>query len=127
MAEDKALFSTTKYDINKAAYSAQPAITRQQYYDNYMHAINEMICNTNNQYYMLLNNDKHYYTICSHVHNHYSSPDYAAEEFYELLASLGELVGIEVLDDHIEFWIKDKNKKADVYMFFPYDIGVVEI
>lgn len=124
MAEDKALFSTTKYDINKAAYSKLPVITRQQYYDNYMVAINDMIAKTNNQYYMLLNNDKHYYTICTRMKN---NPDYAAEEFYELLFSLGELVGIEVLDDHIEFWIKDAKKEADVYMFFPYDIGVVEI
>ena len=77
------------------------------------------------KYYMLLNNDKHYYTIFHYEdspHNHFNS---LGEGIIILLQEMGySIVSEEILDDHCEIWVKNDTETI-AYLLFPYDQGVV--
>ena len=77
------------------------------------------------KYYMLLNNDRRYYTVLHYDDNSHTEFDSLGDGVVILLQEQGyDIVSDEILDDHCEIWIKDKDETV-VYLLFPYDKGVV--
>lgn len=74
-------------------------------------------------YYMLLCNEYHYYTI-------FTSTDWDEPSFthvvMEIIAELGDVFSVEKTEGGIEFWIRPNDcEEAMIFMLFPYDAGVV--
>ena len=112
------------YEINKNLISQLTPYTPEQ-----ITALKQAITkwdNTNVKYYMLLNNDKHYYTILYHdetkEHNDFST---LGDSVIDLLQEIGyDIMQEEFTDGHCEIWVKD-NEDTLVYLLFPYDQGVI--
>ena len=84
---------------------------------------------SDNLYFMLLNNEKRYYTVL-HRENEEVEGVKLVKEAFECLMELGDIVEIQVGDDYnyAEVWVKDPlDGLAHVYYLFPYDLGVVEV
>ena len=81
----------------------------------------------NSHFWMLLNNEKRYYTIFwLSDHRNISLDPRIEDEVIECLKELGTIKSIEQVDDAIEAWIIDKNdSEAYAYYLFNYDKGVV--
>jgi len=78
-----------------------------------------------NTYFMLLCNELHYYTIFRHTN--IDNTDFATlgRGVTELLFETGrKIVSDENCEDHYEIWAKNDDG-ANVFLLFPYDIGVV--
>lgn len=74
-------------------------------------------------YYMLLCNDIHYYTIFAKAA--WDEPGFS-RTVMEIVTELGKIFSIEEVDGGIEFWIQSTGyDEAMVFMLFPYDAGVV--
>ena len=84
------------------------------------------------KYYMLLNNEARYYTL---FHRHPLGEFYSniVEEnlpdvLIECLQNIGTIKMFEAInDDHIECWVNKPNNECIVYLFFPYDEGVIDV
>ena len=114
----------TVYDINKAAYKQQKTLSRDKIL-SYLPQINKFLTINPSNYYMLLNNELHYYTMF--VWKNGAVNDMTSE-LLKVVKSLGEVKGIEVQIDMIEFWVYDKEKDdCFIYPFFSYAEGVIEI
>lgn len=116
----------TLYEINQSIICQSPPYSDEQ--------ISVLIENLNNwdikqhtsvKYYMLLNNEKHYYTVL-----HYKNSDHTDfENLGKSVVSLLKEMNYSILDeeeneDHYEIWVK-KDKETLCYLLFPYDQGVV--
>ena len=77
-------------------------------------------------YYLLLNNDLHYYTFF--VFNEFSITNNLIDELIDLVSELGTIKSINLDTDGnaIEFWIK-QGETTNLYVFFDYARGVIEI
>lgn len=113
------------YELNQSLISQLPAYTNIQinkledringWEDNYVI----------NQYFMLLCNDIHYYTILHRgAHENADFPDLGQSITGLLYESGYKIHSDEILDDHCEIWAKNE-KGTYVFMLFPYDQGVV--
>lgn len=113
------------YDINKNLMSQLPEYTHEQVKEleeKIDKLINEK--HINNNYFMLLCNDIHYYTV---FHFNPEEADFrtVGEGVTYLLYESGyTITADEECDDHFEIWVK-KDKEAYAFMLFPYDQGVV--
>ena len=125
----------TSYDINKQLISQLPPMTEEQYIE-YENALTEFLVKTNNEYYMLLNNDKHYYTL---FHKNGDIEFEAMPDVLkEILNELGEFItwSAGADDESMELWVKEKwtsvideteHEEVFCYYLFGYDAGVVEV
>ena len=115
------------YDVNKMAMPNLPDLTDEQLED-----AKKMIADfipTTSKYWMLLNNEKRYYTVF-----HFSDNRSIAlvpkieDEIMECIKEQGIVKSIEKIDDStIEIWVVGKeDDTAYVYYLFNYDKGVVE-
>lgn len=113
----------TIYQVNQASYASLPEITRNEF-DRA--GIYDFWRGVGNTFYMLLNNELHYYTV---VMDRGFGEETIEDVLYEILDSLGKIKGIEVIEkDHIEFWVQNREtNQVNAFMFFPYDKGVIEI
>lgn len=77
------------------------------------------------KYYMLLNNDKHYYTIFHSEDSAHNDFESLGKGVVILLQEMGySIVSEEIDSDHCEIWVKDDHETL-AYLLFPYDQGVV--
>ena len=77
---------------------------------------------------MLLNNEKHYYTVFWIQHkSNILSAQRIEDEVVECLKEIGTIKSIEKIDEKtIEAWVIDKDdEEAYAYYLFNYDKGVV--
>lgn len=115
------------YTINKQMYAKIDPPTTEQ--------VNQMFTNVGawlsthykKHYYMLLNNELHYYTIFN-----LKSPNFnqMVDEFKQCLAFRGQVLDIEYqhAEDCYQIWIKDyKTKEVYMYMLFEAEDFVVEV
>jgi uncharacterized membrane protein YjdF len=115
----------TIYEVNKASYAKLPVLDKEGL-DYAVKLLSNYITKSENQYYMILNHDIHYYTI-------YNWKDclikQLAKDVLALMSSLGSLKAVELSKDGsmVEFWIIDITGECNMYAFFGYDKGVIEI
>lgn len=84
------------------------------------------------KYYMLLNNDKRYYTV---FHRHTLGDfynviieEYIPDVLIECLQNIGTIKMFEPIEnERIECWVNTPDDGCIVYLFFPYDEGVIEV
>lgn len=119
----------TLYEYNKAAVAAQGQMT----IDQITKAMQEVVApylNQGGKYFMLLNNETHYYTVWDMASRKISSnfTEMAAADILDvILSSIGLIYSI-ALDDNgaVEIWIQNySDNELYVYYFFNYDYGVI--
>lgn len=115
------------YELNQGAMTALPAMTTDAI-EAAKEKIAEYVSNIPfGRYYMLLSNDRKYYTIF-HVGNA-SGTDFDYEtiedQVIDCLKNQGTIKDISAVDSGIEFWITIDNNSY-VYYLFNYDRGVIK-
>lgn len=117
----------TLYELNKAGYLSLPTLNELELY-SYQQKVLKFINDKKAKYFMLLNHDIRYFTLFSHINEDIDNK-YVAKEVMDIARSLGDIKSIEVSDDEnsIEFWIVDYTGECNLYIFFNYDQGVIEI
>lgn len=106
----------TAYELNKQMISQQSDLTEEQIQES-KEKIIEFITNTKNQYYMLLSNELHYYTLFD-VNN----KEKCAHEVIACLQDIAPLRACEYDDNgYMELWNSNY-----MFAFFPYDKGVIK-
>lgn len=112
------------YELNQSAMHAMPVMSDIDI-ETAKASIKEFINTSNDTYFMLLSNDKHYYTIFHRIANaSLNSYPEVENEIIECLQSQGSIKAIECEDNKIECWVSD-DTNAYVYYLFPYDKGVI--
>ena len=117
----------TLYELNKANYLNLPTLRKESLNESTILIKNFITKHLGGKYYMLLNNDLHYYTVFTYK-SPLSTAEDMANELIDLAAELGDVKAIEVNDenDYIEVWIA-RDDDCDVYLFFNYDRGVITV
>lgn len=113
----------TLYEVNQVAYANLPKMTRAEI-ENKLPEVEEFVKNSGEgEYFILLNNDLHYYTVFV---NKSSSINKLTSEVVKIAMELGTLKSIDVNEEMIEFWVQ-KGEVCDMYAFFNYTRGVIEV
>lgn len=119
--------SMSLYEINQSLISQLPPYDEDQKKD-LMDRISkwDIQNNTHVKYYMLLNNDKHYYTVLHYSDASRTDFPTLGEGVVTLLVEMGyNIMSDEIREDYCcEIWVKD-DKETICYLLFPYDQGVV--
>ncbi len=117
----------TTYDLNKMAYAKIPSL--EQYGEEWNKKLNALILwvsSNSSEYYMLLNNELHYYTVF-HIRPMAEPSGYFNDEISNCLMSIGDLLDIDWNEETgaFECWLKHE---GNIYMFpfFKYDEGVIK-
>jgi len=127
----------TLYEMNQAGYASLPKMAKSA-----ISAAEDKVADWiqaslsehggENIYFMLLNNDLHYYTLfnwraLSPKEGGGDSED-VVREIFSIVKSLGTLKAIEKNNnDAWEFWITKPNATTDAYYLFDYTKGVIEV
>ena len=120
----------TIYDLNKASYAASRTYSTAKLEDSIEDVLIPYLVTFDGSYYMLVNNEKHYYTLFTYEHSVVKHKSYynMAKEVISIAKKLGDIKSIERNGQMVEFWIKDKNdKNIYMYPFFIYDKGVIKV
>lgn len=73
---------------------------------------------------MLLCKEISYYTL---FHINPIANERIEDIVFELLEEYGMFYTLDSYEDHLEIWVRFKeNNEMHVFMFFPYDLGVIE-
>ena len=115
----------TTYELNRLAYAQLPILADSSSERGIaLRVLDEYIHNNEGHYFMLLNNDAHYYTIFSMYDNFEESYISAIDD---CVHAIGDLISIEYneLTNACECWFKIGDE-AVMYIFFVYDTGVIE-
>lgn len=118
----------TLYEINQAAYKSLPPLIKEQI-EEYEKQLSEYLRTHMSKYYMILCNERRYYTVYTWDprHSFYKNTDKMAWEIMNITKSIGTLKGIEFLEDNtVEFWIEEDDE-CNAYHLFDYERGVVEV
>ena len=125
--EGKGEVTMSLYEINQSLISQLPPYDEEKV-DDLIERINHWDLDKNCRvtYYMMLNNDKHYYTIFKYedkaTHTDFNT---LGKGVVVLLKEMGyTIMSDEIYDDHCEIWVKDDIETV-AYLLFPYDQGVV--
>ena len=114
------------YDVNKMAMLNMPDLTEEQ-----IDEAKKMIANfvsRDSTFWMLLNNEKRYYTVFQLTKNKaIILIKNIEDEVIDCLQEIGTIRSIEQVDENtIEAWVIDKmDSEAYAYYLFNYDKGVV--
>lgn len=119
--------SVSLYELNQSAMTALPAMTdsaieiAKENIKKYVYNI------APGKYYMLLNNERNYYTLFNTGYSSGTNFDYNTieNEIIECLQSQGIIKDISLVDNGIEFWVTINNNSY-VYYLFNYDKGVIK-
>ena len=115
----------TTYELNRLAYAQLPILADSSSERGIaLRVLDEYIHNNEGHYFMLLNNDARYYTIFSMYDNFEESYISAIDD---CIRAIGDLICIEYNEEmnSCECWFKIGNE-ASMYVFFVYDMGVIE-
>lgn len=114
----------TFYEFNQQNYHALPNMPENAF-EGARDNLVEWLENHKSTYYMLLNNDKHYYTVFVNKTNWTKG---LANEVISIARELGNVKSIEKSNDNAayELWISD-DETCHCYFLFDYTQGVIEI
>ena len=128
----------TLYDVNKNLIKQHELKLSEAALNSKKEIIKNFLLNTDNNYYMLLCNERKDYTVFDFKADVYDyDEDWELEKkrcmdcakclIDECLMNRGEIRGIDLTKDKddIEIWMVIEDD-AYVYYFFPYDHGVIE-
>lgn len=118
------LFNYSLYDMNKQIISQMPPHTEEDLLEDRI-VIDAFYNNNIGNYYLLLNNELHYYTVFTVKDFLPDCPSLGAGVI-ECFNNLGPIYGIDTYEDRIEIWSKVKDEMF-VFLLFNYDNGVVTI
>ena len=114
------------YEFNQMGYNSLPNYDEEDF--NYAEQLIRNFLNKYpSKYYLLLNNDLHYYTFF--VKNGIVITD-PVKEILSIVKELGNVKSIEIANsgDAIEFWINTlTDKECHMFLLFDYALGVIEI
>ena len=127
--EEKATFEMGNlYDVNKNLVLQNEKELNEGQLNSKIIIVKDFIKKTDNNYYMLLCNERKDYTVFDFKKRNFEERylDCANCLVNECLANRGEIRGIDVTSDKmaIEIWLVIDNE-AYCYYFFPYDNGVI--
>lgn len=113
------------YDLNKVGYSSLPNYNDSDI-DNAKYIIRKYLTYHPSSYYMLLNNENHYYTLFTFTDGYKFAK--LTDEIINIARELGSIKSIETSEDGnaIEFWIMYEGEVC-VFYLFDYARGVIEI
>ena len=122
----------TLYEMNQAGYASLPKMAksaiearRQAIIEWLEQTIMPGYDNEQSIYFMLLNNDLHYYTLFVWGEN---DANVLANEIISIVKDLGTLKSIELNDNGAwEFWITKPDASTNAYYLFDYTQGVIEV
>lgn len=123
----------TLYDLNKGLVQQNEIKLSEGVLNSKKEVIKNFLVKTNNNYYMLLSNERKDYTIFTMG----SNDDYTYEDKSKKLVSIlvdeclvnrGEIRGIDITKDKgaIEIWMSIEGESY-VYYFFPYDTAIINM
>lgn len=114
----------TLYELNQAGYTSLPPLSDEGW-GTARAALLQYLTTFESNYYMLLNNELHYYTIFtweSKVHDCFT----LADEIISIAKALGKVKAIERNGETVEFWI-ETDGECNMYVLFDYERGVVAV
>ena len=122
----------TLYELNQAGYNSLPKMSksaidakRLELIDWFEGFLNEVGDTDDAIYFMLLNNERHYYTIFAWMED---SANVLAKEVLSIVQDLGTLKSIEKNDNGAwEFWVTLPDATTHAYLLFNYTQGVIEL
>ena len=123
----------TLYDLNKGLVQQTEVKLSEGVLNSKKEVIKNFLIKTNNNYYMLLSNERKDYTIFTMG----SNDGYTYEDKSKRLVSIlvdeclvnrGEIRGIDITKDKgaIEIWMSIE-EESYVYYFFPYDTAIINM
>lgn len=123
----------TLYDLNKGLVQQNEVKLSEGILNSKKEVIKNFLVKTNNNYYMLLSNERKDYTIFTMG----SNDGYTYEDKSKRLVSIlvdeclvnrGEIRGIDITKDKgaIEIWMSIE-EESYVYYFFPYDTAIINM
>ena len=117
----------TLYEMNQAGYASISAMTNSEIETAIIKDILEYLNAHPSKYYMLLNNDEHYYTLFVRK-SVVCTAKGLADEIIDVVKTLGQLKGIEYNQEqeYVEFWISNSDQTI-MFALFDYEKGVIEV
>ena len=123
----------TLYDLNKGLVQQNEVKLSEGVLNSKKEVIKNFLVKTNNNYYMLLSNERKDYTIFTMGSNDgYTYEDKSKKLVSilvdECLVNRGEIRGIDITKDKgaIEIWMSIE-EESYVYYFFPYDTAIINM
>jgi hypothetical protein len=121
----------TLYDLNKGLVQQNEPKLSEGVLNSKREIIKNFVINTDNNYYMLLSNERKDYTIFTiGTREQYENKCKKLVSILvdECLINRGEIRGIDVTTDKgaIEIWMSIE-EESYVYYFFPYDTAIIDI
>lgn len=123
----------TLYDLNKGLVQQNEIKLSEGILNSKKEIIKNFLVKTNNNYYMLLSNERKDYTIFTMGSNDgYTYEDKSKKLVSilvdECLVNRGEIRGIDITKDKgaIEIWMSIEGESY-VYYFFPYDTAIINM
>lgn len=114
-------------DVNMSLYEVNKSIMAKKSpmkVNEAKNTLKEFINNIKNNYYMMLCKELSYYTLF-HINN--LSTEKIEDIVIEIATDYGVFYSADVYEDHVEIWVKMKiTGECHMFMFFPYDMGVIE-
>lgn len=123
----------TLYDLNKGLVQQNEIKLSEGILNSKKEVIKNFLVKANNNYYMLLSNERKDYTIFTMGSNDgYTYEDKSKKLVSilvdECLVNRGEIRGIDITKDKgaIEIWMSIEGESY-VYYFFPYDTAIINM
>ena len=123
----------TLYDLNKGLVQQNEIKLSEGILNSKKEVIKNFLIKANNNYYMLLSNERKDYTIFTMGSNDgYTYEDKSKKLVSilvdECLVNRGEIRGIDITKDKgaIEIWMSIEGESY-VYYFFPYDTAIINM
>lgn len=114
------------YEFNQLSYAGLPSLSSEKELKDARNYIKNYLKENPSIYYLMLNNDKRYYTLYTFVDGY--KFDEMAKEILEIALELGEIKSIEKNENTgvLEFWIMYE-EECHMFVLFDYSRGVVEV
>lgn len=118
------------YDFNRAGYDSLPDMENKDIIEKLQSLLSDYLEANQLTYLMLLNNDKHYYTVFNVRDRNF--PEYLVEEMMEIIYHIfnNKIKSIEYSEenDAIEIWgVYQDDELPSMFLLFDYDWGVVTV
>lgn len=113
----------TLYELNQAGYASLPKMTKAEL-EKAKGNIITFLDSSDSRYYMMLNHDNKYFTLFTYEND--VNKNKMASEIISVSKTLGEIKAIEINGNIVEIWILH-GEKCDMYAFFDYTKGVIQV
>ena len=118
------------YDFNRVNMGQLPLLETQEQFEGAKLVVKNFLNTKPASYYMLLNHDNRYFTLFHIDFMTEVKKDVVAQDIIECMQNCDFGI-IDINEDEggnaLEVWVKDlETETVYMYLFFPYDFGVIE-